>query len=118
MECLKENSPILQTANKLVLNTGSGVGDNIDTSLYQNLTIAAKAERALDVEVHWVDEHSTEHYVDLGEDITTTWTEIGPINIQDLDSEWDDEDASSFWLEFSGSNLATEVRIGWIKLTE
>lgn len=56
----------------------------------------------------------------MGEQITTTWTEIGPINIQDLDSEWDDEGAISFWLEFYHPTLEddTDVRIGWIKLTE
>ena len=101
------------------MNAGSSTGDWIDTSLYQNLTLAAKAERSLDIEVHWIDEHSVEHYIDLGEDVTTTWSEIGPIDLQSLDSEWDDEDATSFWLEFScGSNLSTAVRIGWIKLTE
>ncbi|MCD6587530.1 MAG: hypothetical protein J7K88_03170 [Candidatus Fermentibacteraceae bacterium] len=107
------------SAGTMQMSTGSSTGDWIDTSLYQNLTLAAKAERSLDIEVHWIDEHSVEHYIDLGEDVTTTWSEIGPIDLQSLNSEWDDEDATSFWLEFScGSNLSTAVRIGWIKLTE
>ncbi len=105
-------------ANELVLNTGSGFSDLIDTSVYQRLSFAAKAERTLDIEVHWIDEDDTEYYVDLGEDLTTTWTVIEPVDLLSLSARWDDKKAKSFWLEFSGTNLYTDVSIGWIKLTE
>lgn len=104
----------------MVLNTGSGSSDYIDTSKYQNISLIGKAEITLDIELHWMDDDSGTGYVDLGVDLGTSWEEIGPIDVQTLSSRWDDKDVMKIWLEFSSGShsTATDVRIGWIKLTE
>lgn len=108
------------SSNEMVLNTGSGSSYYIDTSKYQSISLAGKAEAELDITLYWMNEHSDTLSVDLGVDLETTWTEIGPVSIQSIDPEWNDEKTSKLWLEFSSGShtTATNVRIGWIKLTE
>ena len=106
--------------NSMVLNTGSGVSDYIDTSQYENISLAGKAEIVLDIRVYWVNENNDTLNVNTGVDLDTDWAEIGPVNIQDLNQSWNDEKISSLWLEFHSNihSTPTDVRVGWIKLTE
>jgi len=107
-------------SNSMELNLGTGSSYYIDTYKYQNISLAGKAVNDLDITVHWLDEDSVAHDVDLGIALDDDWAELGPVSILDLDSDWDDSDAIRFWLEFSSDShtSATAVRIGWIKLTE
>ena len=106
--------------NRMVLNTGSGASDSVDTSVYGMLSLAGKASRTLDIDLYWIDASGDTQDVDLGIDLTTDWEEPGPVDLDDLTSgTWSAKKASTIWLEFgSGSSLATPVRIGWIRLTE
>jgi len=106
------------STDRLFLNTGSGASNYIDTDTYHNLSLAAKAQHTLDMYLYWIDTDNVTHYVDTGEDLTTNWAEIGPIDLEGLSLSWAAKRAKQVWLEFSGSNLETEVRIGWIRLTE
>ena len=107
------------STDRLVLNTGTGESDYIDTGTYHILSLAAKAERTLDMYLYWVNTDNDTGYVDTGEDLTTDWQTIGPIDIDSLSSRWDDYDVRTVWLEFgAATNFETDVRIGWIRLTE
>jgi hypothetical protein len=105
-------------SDRLILNTGTGASDYIDSDMYSNFSLAARADRALDLELCWVNSNDDIGSVDTGEELTSDWETIGPIDIDSLSSRWDDYDIRAFWLEFGGSNLNTDVRIGWIKLAE
>ena len=104
--------------NRVYLNTGSGSSDWINTIKYHELRLAGIAERALSIYLGWTDTRGREYVVDTGEDLTAEWAEIAPVYIDDLSPRWDDDDAPTFWLEFRGSNMSTDVRIGWVRLTE
>jgi hypothetical protein len=56
--------------------------------------------------------------VALGDTLRVTAEDIGPIDISTLTSAWSGN-IKKIWLEFTGSgNLSSNVRIGWVKLTE
>ena len=52
------------------------------------------------------------------------WSEIGPIDLNDIDSlHWSDDDVSELWLMFKAAcpftpGFPKDIRIGWIKLEE
>jgi hypothetical protein len=106
-------------ANSLVLNTG-GTGDEIQTRLYDQFSMIAKAEDEMTVTVHWIDERHDTLSVTLAETIDDDWGVIGPIDLNTGSSGWSNRDAVKFWLEFSiaGHSTSQDIRIGWIKLTE
>ena len=106
-------------ANSLVLNTG-GTGDEIQTRLYDQFSMVAKAEDEMTVTVHWIDERHDTLSVTLAETIDDDWGVIGPIDLNTGSSGWSNGDAVKFWLEFSiaGHSTSQDIRIGWIKLTE
>ena len=67
----------------------------------------------------WRNEEESSYVVDTGLDVAMEWSEIGPVDLDALSENWADADIESFWLEFrSGSELASSVRLGWIRLTE
>jgi hypothetical protein len=107
----------LSAANKLVLNTGSGVGDYIDADTYFNLSLAGRSNVTVDIELHWIDDHNNHYSTGIGDSLTTAARDIGPIDISTLSVNWTGK-IESIWIEFSGGNSASSVRIGWIKLTE
>jgi hypothetical protein len=80
----------------------------------------AKAERELTVTIHWQYENGRESSLELGTSIDPGWGEIGPFDLTSGSSGWASEDVKRLWLEFSSDTHtpATQVRIGWIKLTE
>ncbi|HRW77591.1 MAG TPA: hypothetical protein P5207_02890, partial [Candidatus Sabulitectum sp.] len=104
-------------ANALYLNTGSGRDDWIDADRFVNLSLAGYAEHGLSIEAHWMDSDSNGYFVDIQEDLGPTASDIGPVDLSSLSANWTG-DVIAFWLEFTGSNLVTGVRIGWVKLTE
>jgi len=104
-------------ANALYLNTGSGRDDWIDADRFVNLSLAGYAEHSLSIEAHWMDSDSSGYFVDIQEDLGSTAADIGPVDLSSLSGNWTG-DVIAFWLEFTGTNLATDVRIGWVKLTE
>jgi hypothetical protein len=105
--------------NRLELNLGSDSTEYIPTRLYDQFSMIAKAQRELTVTVHWQYENGRESSLELGTPIDPDWGEIGPFDLTSGSSGWASEDVKRLWLEFSGaSNLGTDVRIGWIKLTE
>ncbi len=108
-------------SNSLVLNTG-GVGDEVRTGLYDQFSMIAKTDCVddLTVTVHWLNEDSAAHSIELSETIGADWAEMDPFDLDSASSEWASDNAIKLWLEFNGnSKLApADVRIGWIKLTE
>ena len=108
-------------SNSFVLNTG-GAGDEIRTRFYHQFSMIAKADCVddLSVTVHWLNEDSVAHSIELSETIGTDWAEIGPIDLDSGSSEWASDDAIKLWLEFNANSKLSpaDVRIGWIKLTE
>ena len=105
------------------LNVGTSATDRIDTSLYRLLSLAGKADAGANtwvyVDVFWTDEHSNDHSVRLPDSLAASWSEMGPYDLSDLSDDWNDEDATALWLEFShGSSLSRDIRLGWIRLTE
>ena len=64
---------------------------------------------------------STGYHVGNGWD---GWSEIGPIDLNDIDSlHWSDDDVSELWLMFKAAcpftpGFPKDIRIGWIKLEE
>jgi hypothetical protein len=110
--------------NELRLNVGTSASNRIDTSLYDKLSLSGKADGGANtwvyVDVCWTDEHSSDHSVRLPDSLLARWSEMGPYELNTLSSgDWDDEDATALWLEFShGSSLSRDIRIGWIRLTE
>ncbi|MCD6588165.1 MAG: hypothetical protein J7K88_06405 [Candidatus Fermentibacteraceae bacterium] len=104
--------------NKIELNLSSGSANYIPTRLYDQFSMIAKAEHELTVTVHWQYKNLREQSLVLGTTIDSDWGELGPIDLNSGSSGWASEDVRRLWLEFSGTNLDTDVRIGWIKLTE
>jgi len=78
----------------------------------------AKADHQLTVTVHWQYKNLRVSSLELGTTIDADWCEIGPFDLTSSSSGWASENVKRLWLEFSGTNLESEVRIGWIKLTE
>jgi len=106
--------------NRLVLNVGSGWSCDIPTRLYDHFSMIAKAESELTVTLHWQDVDLQSHSIVLSETIGPDWTEMEPVDLTAGSSGWANKDAIKLWLEFSSPSHipSTDVRIGWIKLTE
>ena len=107
-------------SNAMKLRRGSDSTQWIDTSIYHNLSLAGRADETLDIKLYWIDEHNQEHNIDIGEDLTSDWAEIGPVDLNNISLLWNDEKAKEIWLEFRNNSRAipVPVRIGWIRLTE
>jgi hypothetical protein len=104
--------------NGLYLNTGTGRDDWIDADLYHNFSIAGYSEFQTDITVHWTDSSDDSYSVDIEEELKGTATDIGPVDLYGLSSgDWTGM-VKTIWLEFSGTNLTTDIRIGWVRLTE
>ncbi len=107
--------------NRMFLNTGSDSLDWIDADSSVNFSLAGKSTVSMDIELHWVDSHDDSSHIDTGENLTSAWREIGPIDLSAiLGSTWGGDDVAELWIEFYSPthSSATDVRIGWIKLTE
>jgi len=103
----------------LVLNTGSGSGDWIDSGLYRQFSLAGRADGQLSIRVYWEDSLGDTSYVDTGENLSQTWQEIGPVALDGIvGSSWGDDPVRKFWIDFGGGNVPRSVRIGWVRLTE
>jgi len=98
------------------MNTGTTSGEWINTDTYHNLSLVGKVSRTVGIEIHWIDSHGNTSYIDTGEELTSTWQEIGPVDLSG--AAWDSLSIKKLWFEFTGGNLPAAVRIGWIKLTE
>lgn len=108
--------PDPSAGNTMKMNTGTASGEWIDTDTYHNLSLAGKASRTAGIEIHWIDSHNDTSYIDTGEELTSTWQEIGPVDLSG--AAWNSLSIKKLWFEFTGGNLPATVRIGWIKLTE
>ena len=103
----------------LVLNTGSGSGDWIDSGLYDRFSLAGRADGQLSIRVYWEDSHGDTSYVDTGQNLNQTWQEIGPVALDGIvGSSWGDDPMRKFWIGFGGGNIPRSVRMGWVRLTE
>lgn len=105
--------------NELHLNVDTSASNRIETSRYHRLSYAGKAEVALSAEVRWTDSQGNDHGVALPDSLPARWSVMGPYDLFELSSNWDDDDATALWLEFSrGGNTPRDIRFGWIRLTE
>jgi len=104
--------------NKLELNLGSDSTEYIPTRLYDQFSMTARADHQLTVTVHWQYKGLRESSLLLPSSIGQDWVEIGPFDLTSGSSGWASEDVKRLWLEFSGSNMESEIRIGDIRLTE
>ncbi len=104
--------------NRMFLNTGSDSLDWIDADSYINFSLAGRADRSLDIELHWIDSLGDTSYIETGVSLTSTWQETDPVDLSDISGSTWGGDVKKFWIEFGGTNLSTDVRIGWIRLTE
>lgn len=104
--------------NRLYLRVGGH--DPIDPTLFHSLSLAGiSPDRPLSLCAGWRNEEDSTYVVDTGLDVTMEWSEIGSVDLDALSENWTDAEIESFWLEFrSGSELASSVRLGWIRLTE
>lgn len=105
------------TDNSLYLNIGSGRDDWIDADKYHNFSLAGRSKTPVDIVVHWMNSDSSSFSADIQEDLKAVAADIGPVGLFSLNSNWTG-DIVKFWLEFTGTNISTNVRIGWVKLTE
>ncbi len=104
--------------NRMFLNTGSDSSEWIDADNYVNLSLAGKATLSLDIELHWVDSDGNSNHIDIGEDLTPAWREIGPVDLSGITSSTWGGDVAELWIELIGGEVQSNVGIGWIKLTE
>ncbi len=105
-------------ANKLELNLGSDSTEYIPTRLYDQFSMTARADHQLTVTVHWQYKGGRTGNQMLSSSIGTEWGEIGPFDLTSGSSGWASEDVKRLWLEFSGSNMVSDLRIGEIRLAE
>ena len=106
--------------NRLELNLGSDSTDYIPTRLYDQFSMIARADHPLTATVHWQYKGLRESSLELGTAIGSDPGVIGPFDLTSSSSGWASEEVKRLWLEFSSDahTPATDVRIGWIKLTE
>ena len=109
-------------ANGLYLNTGAGSSDYIDADQFHNLSLAGMSETKTVITVHWLDSHENTGYIALTNPADTlrfVASDLGPWDLSSLSGSWTG-DLKKFWLEFISPNVVspTDVRIGWVKLTE
>jgi hypothetical protein len=106
------------SSNGLYLNVGSGSSDWIDADLYNTFSMYGYSSDAeVNIRVHWTDRDSNSYYVNTGESLTSPAGETGSVDLSSLSNDWTSM-VSSIWLEFYGTNLPTDIRIGWIRLNE
>jgi len=108
-------------SNGVYLNTGSGSSDYIDADRYYNLSLAGMSATRTLITVHWLDSHDDTGYITLigaSDTLRAVAADLGPWNLSELSGSWTG-DMKKLWLEFNGAgNLSTDIRIGWVKLTE
>jgi hypothetical protein len=103
----------------LVLNTGSSLGDWIDSGLYHRFSLAGRADGQLSIRVYWEDSHGDTSFVDTGQSLVQEWRVIDPIALDEImGSSWGDDPVRKFWIDFGGGNVPRSVRMGWVRLTE
>jgi len=92
----------------------------INPERYHMLSLAGiTMVRSLDVYLGWRDDRDSVYVVDTGLDISPDWIETDPLSIGSISGDWGDYDVEEIWFEFrAGSQLATSVRLGWVRLTE
>jgi len=99
-------------------STGTSSSEWINANEYVNFSLVGKATNSISIQVHWVDARDDTSYIDTGLDLTSTWNETNPVDLSSiLGSDWEGS-IKELWLEFDGTNFETDIRIGWIKLTE
>ena len=76
--------------------------------------------REVDIVLHWIDASYDTSYIDTGIDLTSTWQEFDPVDLSGISGSTWSGDIRKVWFEFSrGSHSpASNLRIGWIRLTE
>jgi hypothetical protein len=106
-------------ANALYLNVGPDSSDYIDADIYSNISLAGRSSVKTAIELHWIDSDDDTVSIALGDTLRVTAGDIGPIDISALTAAWSGN-IKKIWLEFTASsgNLSSNVRIGWVKLTE
>lgn len=104
-------------SNALYLNIGTGIGDYIDADTYHNLSFAGRSNIASTVTLHWVDSANDSGQVSLGDTLRATAADFGPYDISSLSESWDGY-IKLLWFELHGGNVESNVRFGWVKLTE
>jgi hypothetical protein len=109
-------------ANGLYLNTGTGSSDYIDADRFHNLSLAGMSETRTLITVHWIDSDNDTSYIalaDAADTLRSVAADLGPWDLSSLSGSWTG-DVKKFWLEFISPNVVslTDVRIGWVKLTE
>jgi hypothetical protein len=105
--------------NRLYLNTGTGSSQYIDADMFHNLSLAGRSSVTVDIEVHWIDNHERHCRVDTGQNLTMFARDVGPFDLAVLSNDWTGM-VKKLWLELSAGsgNLSSNVRIGWVRLTE
>lgn len=103
----------------LSLNEESRVASNeyIDADRFHNLSIAGRARHSVTFDIHWIDSHNDSGYIAVVDTLNVTAADIGPYDLATLNNDWTG-DIKKLWLEFNGGNVSSNVRIGWVKLTE
>ncbi len=104
-------------SNHLYLNTGTGSSEYIDADRFHNFWIAGRSERTVTMGVYWIDSHDNTGYIAVVDTLEATAADHGPYDLSALSEDWTG-DIRKLWLEFHGSNVSSNVRIGWVKLTE
>ncbi len=104
-------------ANALYLNTGTGSSEYIDADRFHNFSIAGRARHSVIFDIHWIDSHNDSGYIAVVDTLRATAADIGPYDLAALNNDWTGN-IKTLWLEFNGGNVSSNVRIGWVKLTE
>ncbi len=110
--------PHPDSSNGLYLNVGSGSENWIDADLYSKFSMYGYSSgAAASIRVHWTDRYGNGYYVNTGESISSPADRTDPVDLSSLSNDWTGM-VSSIWIEFTGTNLPTDIRIGWVRLTE
>ena len=104
--------------NRMFLNTGRTSSEWIDADEFVNFSVIGKASRNIAIELYWIDSLDDTSHIDTGISLTSSWQEVGPVDLSGITGSTWGGDLKKLWIEFSGGNLPVNVRIGRIKLTE
>ncbi len=104
-------------ANCLYLNTGTGSSEYIYADRFHSFSIAGRARTSVTFGIHWIDSHHQSGYIAVVDTLKVTAADLGPYDLSELSEDWTG-DIAKLWLECSGGNVFSNVRIGWVKLTE
>ena len=78
-----------------------------------------KASGNTAIELYWIDSLDDTSHIDTGISLTSSWQEIGPVDLSAITGSSWGGDLQKLWLEFGeGSLQPVDVRIGLIKLTK